>query len=89
MAAVVGPQVPQIQGASLLVFPFENLSQQRELDYICIGTADELLRRLTYVERLQVYPVREPRRTAKVDGNPARFSLKEISNTSRGVCALR
>ncbi len=73
LAAVIGGHPAPFQ-AGILVYQFANLTRQPEYDYLCTGTADELMRRLIYVDGLSVYPVRGPR-TAKRPGN-IRFSLE-------------
>lgn len=75
VAAVVVGDTSSIR-SSLLVFPFVNRTHQSEYDFLCSGTADELMRRLTYVDGLHVFPVREPRSAGSPGLSQARYSLE-------------
>lgn len=61
---------------SIAVFPFVNQTDDAAYDYLCAGMADELMRRLVYVDGLRVYPVREPRTAGVPNLSQARFSLE-------------
>jgi TolB-like protein/tetratricopeptide (TPR) repeat protein len=43
--------------SSILVFPFQNLTKTQEYNHLCVGTVEELTRRLTYLPGLNVYPI--------------------------------
>lgn len=62
--------------SSILIFPFQNLTKTPEYNHICIGTVDELMRRLTYLPGLSVYPVPKSWTPDPSAIKKARFSLK-------------
>jgi serine/threonine-protein kinase len=61
---------------SVAVFPFANDTGDAAYDYLCAGTTEEVMRRLVYVDGLQVFPVRETRTAGVTQSNPARFSVE-------------
>ena len=61
---------------SIAVFPIVNQTGDPEYDYLCRGTTDEVIRRLVYIDGLQVYPVREAGAGDPAQAGPARFSLE-------------
>ncbi len=62
--------------SSILIFPFQNLTKTPEYNHICIGTVDELMRRLTYLPGLSVYPVPKSWTPDPSAIKKARFSLQ-------------
>ncbi|NIN91733.1 protein kinase [bacterium] len=66
--------VPPEQGKpSTAVLSFEDLSPQRDQEYICDGLAEELINRLTQVENLRV-----PARTSSFSFKGKKLSIQEI-----------
>lgn len=63
---------------SVLVFPIENLTGQREYDYLCKGTTAEVMRRLTVTGRVQVIPYYELRSKTPPGTLKGRYSLDGI-----------
>ena len=76
---------------SVLILPLTNLTGRSELDYLSIGTAGELGRRLTGVRDLRVFTPRDPNAKAP-PGQTARFTLKghlqEVGSTLRVTVQL-
>jgi TolB-like protein len=60
---------------SVVVYPTTNLSSRTEYDYLCKGTTNELIRRLSQVRQLRIIPVYEPRAKAPRSPENVRFSL--------------
>jgi serine/threonine protein kinase/TolB-like protein len=75
VAGVVAQTSTSVE-SSIAVFPFVNLTRQKDYDYLCTGTSDELMRRLIYIDGLRVYPVREEQIAAGLARQKARFSLE-------------
>ena len=55
-------------GNAVFILPFENLTGQKELQYLAIGTASELGRRLTRLPNLRVYTGDVPAAAAMREG---------------------
>lgn len=62
--------------SSILVFPFQNLTKTEEYNHLCIGTVEELTRRLTYIPGLSVYPIPKFWSPDSSAMKKAQFSLK-------------
>jgi serine/threonine-protein kinase len=62
--------------ASILVYPFVNVTRRTEYDYLCTGIADELMRRLSFIDDLQVFPVRDRNDQMSISATKAEFSLE-------------
>jgi TolB-like protein/tetratricopeptide (TPR) repeat protein len=75
LAAVFSGRPSQVHTA-MLVYPFANLTRQPEYDYLCAGTADELMRRLVYLDGLSVFQVREARAGKLPGAGDVPFSLE-------------
>lgn len=75
VAAVVGSGPGRVD-ASILIYPIENRSGDSRLDYLCSGLANQLMRRLLYIEGLHVYPVRDKRIRRPRIAEIGRFSLE-------------
>jgi serine/threonine protein kinase/tetratricopeptide (TPR) repeat protein len=73
---------------SIAVFPFENQTDDADYDYLCSGTTDEVMRRLVYIDGLQVYPVREHRIAGAAQTGSARFSLEGALRRQSGEVRL-
>jgi eukaryotic-like serine/threonine-protein kinase len=77
---------------SVVVFPVENLTPNKDHDYLCKGTSAELMSRLLRVDGLRVIPFYEPR--SKVSRFPleARFAvsgyLQDFNNRVRLIIQL-
>jgi serine/threonine protein kinase/tetratricopeptide (TPR) repeat protein len=87
IAAIVGGGATPVQ-SSILVYPFVNLTRESAYDYLCTGTADELLRRLIYVDGLSVFPVRDVGTSSSSIERRARFSLQGNLNHHDGRIRL-
>ena len=67
---------------SLLVFPIENLSNRKDLDYICKGIGAELMRQLALLDGVQVIPYYEPRSQTALGMLKGQFSLEGLLQAS-------
>ena len=64
---------PQTGGLSLAVLPFEDLSQQKDQEYLCDGLAEELINRLSMIENLRV-----PARTSSFAFKGKGLNIQEV-----------
>jgi serine/threonine protein kinase/tetratricopeptide (TPR) repeat protein len=60
---------------SIAVLSFDDLSPQKDQEYLCDGFADELINRLTKIESLRV-----PARTSSFSFKGKKFNIREIGN---------
>jgi serine/threonine-protein kinase len=74
--------------SSILIFPFENRTRQPEYDHLCSGTVEELIRRLSYVDRLSIYPIPRNWTPDAAALKKAAFSLKGTLQYLRGQVRL-
>ena len=61
--------------ASVIVFPVENLTPNKDHDYLCKGTSAELMSRLLRVDGLRVIPFYEPQSRISRFPPEARFAI--------------
>lgn len=77
---------------SVVVFPVENLTPNKEYDYLCKGTSAELMSRLLRVDGLRVIPFYEPRSKVNRFPSEARFAvsgyLQDFNNRLRLIMQL-
>lgn len=78
---------PSIEG-SLLVFPFRNLTSRADFDQLCLGHETELIRRLRFFPKIQVFPVPRNWKPAQSDLAKGRLSLEASLQASAGAPAF-
>lgn len=66
---------PTLKGV-VLVLPIRNLTTRREYDQLCLGTGNELVRRLRFFPQLQVFSVSPSWKLEKTELERTRFSLE-------------
>ena len=69
------------------VFEIENQTDHREYDYLCKGTTNELMRRLSRLEDVRVVPLYAPR-SKPPERKPSRFSLDGALQAYNGQIRL-
>jgi TolB-like protein/Tfp pilus assembly protein PilF len=70
----IGETVPTpLDKPSIAVLPFEDLSEKKDQSYFCDGLADELISRLTNIEKLRV-----PARTSSFSFKGKELGIQEI-----------
>jgi TolB-like protein len=74
--------------ATVEIFDIDNQTNLKQLDYLCAGTTNELMRRLTHVDNLRVIPVHSTRHNVNSGGKSARFALDGLLQAYNGQVRL-